>query len=272
MKVAFVTMDVESFYDTSCVKDKGISGNVSCAEQVEEFLSLINAYNIKATLFVTVDFIKECKDALLRAIRDGHEIALHALVHETPKDYSADYFNECIARAKDIILHELGVEVKGYRAPCFGIDKTKLEILRQQGFLYDSSALNHRTPYGAGRLNVNKFCKLNDSVFRDGNFFEVRPTTMSGGGYVRLLPWWLTKMRLNKSFKQADSYVFYTHPFEIYQGQFPEMRRLSAAERMFINRGRKDYLRKITFILEQLQLNGFTFSTVSNYLETTYLT
>lgn len=271
MKVAFVTMDVESFYDTSCVKDKGIVGNVSCAEQVDEYLSLLDEYNIKATLFVTVDFIDECKDALLRAIRCGHEIALHALVHETPKNYSADYFNECIARAKDIIFQELGVVVKGYRAPCFGIDEAKLEALKQQGFLYDSSALNHRTPYGGGRLNVAEFVKLSDSVYRDGNLFEVRTTTLSGGGYLRLLPWRCVKRRLDKYFKKSDSYVFYTHPFEIYQGAFPRMHSLSAGERMFVNRGRKDYLRKITYIFEQLQLNGFTFATISDYLERTYL-
>lgn len=267
MKVAFITMDVESFYDTSCIKDKGIKGSFTCAEQVDEFLSLLNEYNIKSTLFITVDFIRECKETLLRAIRDGHEIALHALVHETPKDYTKEYFNESIVRAKQIILQELGVVVKGYRAPCFAIDETKLQVLKQQGFLYDSSALNHSTPYGAGRLNINKFDKLNDSVYRDGNLFEVRPTTLSGGGYVRLLPWWLTKRRLNRCFKRVDSYVFYTHPFEIFQGQFPEMRKLSAGERMFINRGRKDYLHKITYIVEQLQLNGFTFATVSDYLE-----
>lgn len=267
MKVAFVTMDVESFYDTSCIKDKGIQGNVTCAEQVDEFLSFLNEYNIKATLFVTVDFIKECKDALLRAIRDGHEIALHALVHETPKNYSADYFEECIARAKAIIFQELGVVVKGYRAPCFGIDEAKLEVLKKQGFVYDSSAHNQRTPYGGGRLNVGKFRKLNDSVYRDGSLFEVRPTTLSGGGYIRLLPWWMTKRRLDRCFKRVDSYVFYTHPFEIYQGQFPQMRGLSAVERMFVNRGRKDYLRKIRYIFEQLQLNGFAFTTVSDYLE-----
>lgn len=266
MKTAFVTMDVESFYDTSCVKNKEITGSISCAEQVDEFLSFLQEYNIKATLFVTADFIKQCKGALLRAISEGHEIALHALEHETPVNYTKEYFKECIVRAKEIIFNELGVEVKGYRAPCFGVDVGKVEVLKKQGFLYDSSALNFNAAYGSGRLDISNYKKISDCVYRDGNFFEVKPCTLSGGGYVRLTPWFIIKAKLNRYFKRADAYVFYVHPFELYKGKFPEYKQLSLLERTFINRGRKSYLRKIKYVFDKLKRRNFKFETISGYL------
>lgn len=267
MKTAFLTMDVESFYDTSCVKDKGITGSCSCAEQVDVYLDLLRSYGAKATLFVTADFIKECKDPLLRAINEGHEIALHALVHESPVKYSQAHFKECIARAKEIVEEELGVKVKGYRAPCFGIDAGKVEILKELGFSYDSSALNFKAAYGAGSLDIGNYRKINDSVYRDGDFFEVKPTTLSGGGYLRLAPWGIIKSRIKRYFKRADAYVFYVHPFEIYRGDFPKFRQLSAFERVFVNRGRREYLPKIQYVFDRLRQEKFSFPTISGYLE-----
>lgn len=267
MKTAFLTMDVESFYDTSCIKKNGITGSLSCSEQVEVYLDLLRSYDAKATLFVTADFIKECKNSLLRAIREGHEIALHALVHESPVKYPQAYFKECIARAKEIVEEELGVKVKGYRAPCFGIDEGKVEILKELGFLYDSSALNLKAAYGAGSLDIGKYRKINDGVYRDGDFFEVKPTTLSGGGYLRLTPWSMTKSKIDRYFKRVDAYVFYVHPFEIYRGDFPEYRQLSVFERLFINRGRKEYLTKIRYVFDRLRQEKFSFPTISGYLE-----
>lgn len=267
MKTAFLTMDVESFYDTSCIKKKGIAGSCSCAEQVEVYLDLLRAYDAKSTLFVTVDFIKECKSSLLRAIAEGHEIALHALVHESPVKYTKAYFKECIARAKEIIEEELGVEVKGYRAPCFGIDADKVEILKELGFLYDSSALNFKAAYGAGSLDIGEYRKINDSVYCDGDFFEVKPTTLSGGAYLRLTPWNMTKSRIERYFKRSDAYVFYVHPFEIYRGEFPDHKQLSAFDRMFVNGGRKEYIKKIEYLFDRLRQEDFSFPTISGYLE-----
>lgn len=268
MKTAFVTMDVESFFDTSCVKEKGIAGSCSCAEQVDVFLDLLRSYGIKATLFVTADFIGECKNSLLRAISEGHEIALHALVHETPVKYTEEKFAACIARAREMIEEELGVTVKGYRAPCFGIDGGKIEILKAQGFLYDASALNLKGAYGAGYLDLGGYEKINDSVYRSGDFFEVKPTTLSGGGYVRLIPWHITRHRFNRYVKRADAYVFYVHPFELYRGKFPKFKRLSPMERVFVNGGRKGYLKKIEYIFTRLRQENFEFPTVGGYLQT----
>lgn len=266
MKTAFLTMDVESFYDTSCVKERGVTGSRSCAEQVGEFLDLLHTYGAKATLFVTADFLGECKPYLRRAAAEGHEIALHALVHESPVGYSRKQFKDCILRAREEIESELGTKVAGYRAPCFGIDEGKIEVLKELGFLYDSSALNFSAAYRSGKLNLKGYRKINDCLYCDGSFFEVKPSTLSGGGYVRLAPWTLVKGRLKRYFKRADAYVFYVHPFELYGGELPEAKTLPAVFRTFVNRGRKDYREKTELIFSWLKAEGYAFPTVSGYL------
>ncbi len=75
-KVAFVSMDVESFYDTGCVKGKKveIDQKYNCVKEISKFVDFLGKNGIKATFFVTVSFLKEAKEHLLYALSKGHEI------------------------------------------------------------------------------------------------------------------------------------------------------------------------------------------------------
>ena len=59
-------MDVESFYDTSCIKKRNIAPNdeYDCAPMVKKFIDFLNERDIKSTLFVTADFLPKVKDYL----------------------------------------------------------------------------------------------------------------------------------------------------------------------------------------------------------------
>ena len=65
-KLAFLTMDVESYFDTSCLKNTDIDRDqkYNCAEEVLNYANFLSKHNIKGTFFVTVDFIKYCKPYL----------------------------------------------------------------------------------------------------------------------------------------------------------------------------------------------------------------
>ena len=54
-KVAFVSMDVESFYDTGCVKGKKVvvDPKFNCAKEITKFVDFLAKYNAHATFFVT---------------------------------------------------------------------------------------------------------------------------------------------------------------------------------------------------------------------------
>ena len=54
-KLAFLTMDVESYFDTSCLKNTDIDRDqkYNCAEEVLTFAKFLSKNDIKGTFFVT---------------------------------------------------------------------------------------------------------------------------------------------------------------------------------------------------------------------------
>ncbi|MCI5838680.1 MAG: alpha-L-fucosidase [Christensenellaceae bacterium] len=50
-----------------------------------------------------------------------------------------------------------GVEAVGYRAPCFGVNDDIIDLLKDLGLKYDSSALNYTNAPGSKTLSLNNF-------------------------------------------------------------------------------------------------------------------
>lgn len=264
-KVAFFTMDVESFYDTSCIRAKNISSDerYDCAICVKQFLNFLNQRKIKATLFLTVSFLPRCKEVIKQAIEDGHEIALHCLNHDVVTSQDLDEFEGDILIAKQIIKKELGIDVKGFRFPCFHFNNDYLKIIKKNGFLYDSSSV--------GKVGKS-YIKVNDVVSYQDEFYEFSPIrkdvlNISGGGWLRLYPWPGVYRRLKSYIKKHDAYLFYLHPFEISTIDLPDYKQLTPLKRMFVKRGRKTYLDKIDTVIELLNEEGYSFSTMSDYID-----
>ena len=140
-KIGFLSMDVESYFDTSLIRRIKFEKDPKycCAEEILTFVELLDKHQIKGTFFVTASFIKEAKPYLLEAIKKGHEIALHCLEHHSYKKHSKEEFKKEIIEAKRIIKEELGVEPVGFRFPKFEYKKEFFEVLKEEGFIYDSS-------------------------------------------------------------------------------------------------------------------------------------
>ena len=276
-KVAFFTTDVESFFDTSCVKEKGIrfDKNYDGVEGFADYLSLLDEYGIRATLFLTADTANRWQEILKKAVKNGHRLAVHAYNHEDVTRLSGDEFICDVTKAKEVVEEIYGTKVAGYRAPCFGINESKIEILKSADYGYDSSALNYGKALRSDCLPLGKYDKINDVVYEKDGFFEVKPcvaktifgqSPVCGGGYLRLAPWSAVKRSVKKYIKNANAYLFYVHPFETYCGDFPKYKELSLFERAFVSRGRKSYLKKIRNIIEMLIENGYGFSSIEDYL------
>jgi polysaccharide deacetylase family protein (PEP-CTERM system associated) len=116
--------------------------------------------------------------------------------------------------------------VKAFRAPSYSITKKTLwalEVLREEGFEYDSSIFPivhdlYGIP-GAPRFPYLKVLKNGTTIK------EFPPSTIrflgvnfpvAGGGYLRLLPYWMTAWairRINHIEQQPG--MVYIHPWEI---------------------------------------------------------
>ena len=266
-KVAFVSMDVESFYDTECVKGKKVivDQKFNCAKEIGKFCDFLSKYDVKATFFVTASFIKEAKPYLLDAIKKGHEIGLHCYEHERINKYTAAQFEEMIVKSKEIIKSELGVEPIGFRAPCYKIKKEFFEVLVKHGFKFDSSV----TKPG------KDFKKITDTLYQGHGLYEFVPVRrvilgkeilLSGGGYVRMLPRKEIMRLIKKHAEKHNSYMMYLHPFEISEDELPVPKNILAIQKAYIKYCRKEYLDRVTEIFNYLLDNGFVFDSMGNYI------
>lgn len=260
-KKAFITMDMESFFDSGCMRRHNIASDeeFDCANEVKRFIEFLDKQKIKSTIFVTVSFLPRCKDILLEAIKHGHEIALHCLEHKEVKKISVEEFDKEIKEAKEIIKRELGVEPVGFRFPCFKYKDKYMQVIKGNGFLYDSSATARNL---RSKISIDKgFYEFAPNV-HNLMFFRIN---LSGGGYLRLMPELFYKRKLKRALKN-DYFMLYLHPFEIYEGQFPKYKELNIFEKMYISRGRDKYLSTISSLIDRLKLEEYEFFTMKDYI------
>lgn len=229
-----LTVDVEEYFQVEAfANDIDINDWGSYPSRVEFqinlLLDLLEHQNVKATFFV-LGIIAEKHPSLVKLIAEkGHEIASHGFSHQHITKQSSQEFSADIIQAKDLLEQLISTPVLGYRAPCFSItaeNEWAHEKIHEAGYLYSSSTypIAHdlygvpkapRTPYylSNGLLEIPiSTTKVGDKTLPAG-----------GGGYFRLLPYFLFQRIINASQSQLGFINFYTHPWE-YDPAQPKIR------------------------------------------------
>jgi polysaccharide deacetylase family protein (PEP-CTERM system associated) len=221
-----LSIDVEEWFHTSALDryigiDQWESLASRLAPNVYRLLEILETRKIKATFFI-LGWVAERHPNLVREIADrGHEIASHGYRHRLIYDLTPEKFKDYLARAKKGLEDIIGKRVAGYRATSFSIVKKSLwalELIREAGFLYDSSIV----PIGYHDLyGIEGFPRF---PFVHGNgVMEIPPSTIRilgkniplGGGYFRLLPYWLTRQGINRINREGQPAMIYLHPWEL---------------------------------------------------------
>ena len=270
-KIAFLTMDAESFFDTSCIKKLNVvpDERYNCAEQIKVFADMMKERGAVGTFFAVTDFLPQCAEYLEYAKSLGSEIALHAKEHIEPTKLQADELSEELSGAISRLSQVLGSAPRGYRAPCFNTNDEVLKRIKAAGFSYDASLRSAKND----KRKLEKVC---DVVYKDGDFYEFslnkerilgKEFVVSGGGYLRFLPFFIVKKRIKRIIERGGEFVLYVHPFELYEGKLPKIKGLMPHERFFINFRRKNYKKHIEYILDMLKDSGYKFMTMSEYVD-----
>lgn len=232
-----LTIDVEEYFQVhafSGVIPPSSWGNYSSAvtENTHRILDLLDERRISATFFC-LGWIAERNRELIKSIHArGHEIACHGYLHQIISNQDPATFREDVARAKGVLEDCTGESVVGYRAPTYSITSSTLwalGILEDLGFRYDSSIFPiYHDNYGIPdapriphRLDGSSMVEFPISTLKVGSV----NLPVSGGGYFRLLPYFITRTALNHIQRQGEPFVFYIHPWELN----PETPRVSQA-------------------------------------------
>ena len=163
-----LTVDVEDWYHICDIEHiLPRSSWDRCESRIlfnmEKILTLFGRFKVKATFFV-LGYVAERRPEVVRMIEgEGHEIASHGYGHVQVFKQTKDEFLQDLLRSKGLLENMTGDKVIGYRAPqwsicgalqqaepaeaCFiakaGKEKRDsywaLDLLAQNGFLYDSS-------------------------------------------------------------------------------------------------------------------------------------
>lgn len=269
-KYAVFTIDVEAFTDTECVNNSPTDIQDDLLDGLDEYIKILDQHSIKGTLFTVGELAPKISSRLKNYINQGHNLALHNLKHIAPMNQDIDEFKEDIKRAKENLKRIFSTDVIGFRAPCFSLDRNRLEVLRELGFKYDSSNLSFSKARHTVDLDLKDFKHLGDGIFSHNGFFEFglsvqnifgMPFPVSGGGYVRLGNWEFIKSLILQYIKNHNYYVFYLHPFELTKQKIPFIKDLKAYDKYYIKAGIKTYAKKIEYIIYLLKKCGYTFVT-----------
>lgn len=211
MKYALLTVDVETDWGGRSLisgKNKGIE------EELPRLLDILGEYGIKATFFITANLLPKYKKEILKIKANGHELACHGLEHEDVSLLPKHKFELQLDYCKKLFKKEIGVNIEGFRAPQFKINKNNLEALSNLGFKYDSSLVKGILP---GRY-FNIFLK-NKPFKISRNLTEI-PVSSTKIIKIPLGLLWINNVGfsffrfISGLFGLHDTLVIYMHPFD----------------------------------------------------------
>jgi polysaccharide deacetylase family protein (PEP-CTERM system associated) len=225
------TVDVEDYFHVAALssaisRDSWATREYRVEANTERLLALLAERGIHGTFFV-LGWVAEKSPALVKRIAHaGHEIACHGFSHQLIYRQSTEEFREETKRAKGHLESLLGQPVLGYRAASFSVTPKSLwalDVLIDLGFRYDSSIFPIRHDlYGLpgakpepNVLTAPSGRTLVEFPMSAARFFGVQ-VPVCGGGYFRILPYWLTRAGLRQINEQhGRPFSFYLHPWEV---------------------------------------------------------
>jgi len=192
-------------------------------KNTERILKLLEKHNATATFFILGWIAKRAPRLVERIHSAGHEIACHGHNHQLVYDLTPEEFRADLKRNKELLETIIGDQIHGYRAPSFSITNWGLEILAEEGFVYDSSvfASSMHDRYSKVDLPIEKdgFVKQLENGLKEIDISTLKIVDKNipwgGGGYFRLLPYWIYKLGYKLSYKQNKGVIFYFHPWEL---------------------------------------------------------
>jgi polysaccharide deacetylase family protein (PEP-CTERM system associated) len=200
-------------------------------ESTRIVLDLLARHGVSATFFV-VGQVAEEYPALIKRIRaEGHEIASHGQTHTPLFDLDPASFRRELRRSVTAIEDAAGITPAGFRAPNFSITHETpwaVDVLREEGFRYDSSVFPVRTPmYGVSGAPVRPYCPVPEKPFKEGlinaeSLFELPLAVfhprirlpVAGGFYARLLPRTVLSRGIRTLNARNVPATIYFHPWE----------------------------------------------------------
>lgn len=274
---AVLSMDIEDWYHLDYFKRSECDLSHSLLDGIEVYAEILKRQGVVSSFFVLGELAEKLRNKLCALAQEGHDLGSHGWNHVRPLTLSTSQCLEDFRRSKEHLETVLGRKVSGYRAPCFSLDRERLDAVQAAGYSYDSSRIEFGSHPLYGTLDMNGFDQVAPCLYRRDGFCEFEVSTVkvlgrhlpvSGGGYLRIFPWLLMRWLLNKYARQADFYVLYIHPFELSTRPLPPVPASTRPLTEFRFRyGRNGLAKRLEALIQLLRYQGFQFTTFKTLRE-----
>ena len=229
-------------------------------EFLERYISIINKYNVKVTMFTVTSLFEKFGDDFKKlARRIPLEYAAHSYSHDPYNACSVDEVNASVKAFRNFT----GKTPLGYRAPIGRIDRDGLGHLLDQGFAYDASVYTSIRPGKFGYSNLH-MPNVPFRVIRGNTSLVEFPFTSIATvrvvfalSYAKLLGWGLYSTLL-KMFGLPNPTLLLSHPHDFYFRQISDST-IRGLEKLALSRNSTrafDYFEKM---IAALKSRGYQF-------------
>lgn len=217
----FLSIDFEDFYHDLSRKLKFKNSLLKVDALYRKYEKINNFLNqnsegegTKTTFFCTGVIAKEAPDLIYKIANDGHEIACHYYYHDLISKEKNSTLRKMLWKARETLENASGKSVRGFRAPCFAINKSnpvQYKII-EEVFDYDSSlncsSLNELKTF----QNKMELTNLKLIPLYANKIFG--KSLRLGGSYLKIFPSLYAKTLVKKAKKAGFSPHIYIHPYE----------------------------------------------------------
>lgn len=196
----------------------------------DQILSILDDYGVRGTFFVLGWVAQRYPDLVRRIAAAGHEVGSHSYWHREVYEHTPATFREDLRRSIGVLEDASGQRVLGYRAPSFSLTpgcEWAWDAMLDSGLRYDASVFPVKRAHGGYPLaktdaqqmttpTGRRIDQLPMSVMRLPLLGKL--VAFSGGGYFRVLPWWLVQRGFDQHEAAGQSAVLYLHPWDFAPG------------------------------------------------------
>jgi peptidoglycan/xylan/chitin deacetylase (PgdA/CDA1 family) len=274
MKYAIFSMDIEDWYHLDYFEGKPIDPSQTMLDGLNVYHDILTHYQIPSSYFLLGELIIPLASTLRQLAEEGADIGVHGWSHLRPLLMEPIELKKDLNKTKKLLEDVIQKPVLGYRAPCCSLDRDRLDVVRDVGFAYDSSRILFKEHPLYGTLDMDGFSERIASVFRSGDFFEFQLSTLhlagfnvpvSGGGYIRIFPWFLMSRLLKNYLRYNEIYLLYIHPFELSRKEppaLPEGISISTKARFMLGLGGVE--EKLHKLVQLLKAEKYEFITLAD--------
>ena len=242
-----LTFDVEEWFhvlDFDATRTEAEWGNyeVRIHDNVDRILDILDRTNTKATFFI-IGWVAKTYPEVVKKIAAKYQIGTHTMNHQLVWQQTPEQFSEDVDSSIKLLQDITGQPIECFRAPGFSIRESEpwaFDILSELGIKYDCSVFPAHHAHGG----MASYGEAIPSLIRHNGVemkeFPVttkemmgKPIIFSGGGYFRLVPYWLlhkwsceaaerqvTPVMINEDMSRKAGYLLsYIHPRDLDGGQ-----------------------------------------------------